>query len=415
MVKKQLSFQISGLGKSYSIRASGEARTFRDLLSGVFNPLKKKEEKKEFWALKDINLEFVAGEVVGIVGMNGAGKSTLLKILSRVTEPTTGQVKIRGKVASLLEVGTGFHPELSGRENIFLNGSILGMSRWEILEVFDRIVDFSEISEFLDIPVKRYSSGMYMRLAFSVAAHLRSDILVVDEVLAVGDLQFQKRCLSRMEESTKEQGKTVLFVSHHLQAVERLCKRLVVLDHGRVKYEGETPDGIKYYLNLVEERTKITVSHERPTTGSGELRIQNFWIEDINGKVIISPQSGDEVFFCFSYERHAEKSPSFVAVEFTLSKGYDPLILFSSSYVGQTFSDLPKNGVFRCRISNLPLVIGRYFIHAAFKTAIRVIDEPQMFIGLFDVISGDFYKAGITPHERSGPILIHTKFELNSL
>src|SRR6202011_3565898 len=197
------------------------------------------EKRKDFWALKDVSLEVKRGEVVGIIGRNGAGKSTLLKILSRITDPTKGRIEIRGRVASLLEVGTGFHQELTGRENIFLNGAILGMTRAEIKRKFDEIVAFAEVEEFLDTPVKRYSSGMYVRLAFAVAAHLDPEILVIDEVLAVGDAEFQKKCLGKMAEVAKG-GRTVLFVSHNMGAVTRLCSRAILLSAGRLEMAGDT-------------------------------------------------------------------------------------------------------------------------------------------------------------------------------
>src|SRR4051812_29626182 len=202
---------------------------------------------EEFWALRDLTFEIREGERIGIIGRNGAGKSTLLKVLGRVTHPTTGRVKIRGSLASLLEVGTGFHPELTGRENVFLNGAILGMKRVEIQRKFDAIVDFAEITNFLDTPVKRYSSGMYVRLAFAIAAHLDSDILVVDEVLAVGDAAFQKKCLGKMETVAKE-GRTVLFVSHNLGAIQNLCSSCVLLNEGKLIEQGETAKVVNAYV-----------------------------------------------------------------------------------------------------------------------------------------------------------------------
>lgn len=202
---------------------------------------------EEFWALKDVSFEVAEGEVLGIIGRNGAGKSTLLKILSRITEPTHGRVTLRGRVASLLEVGTGFHPELTGRENIYLNGAILGMSRGEIRKKFDEIVAFAEVERFLDTPVKRYSSGMYVRLAFAVAAHLEPEILVVDEVLAVGDAEFQKKCLGKMDEVSRREGRTVIFVSHNMAAMMSLCTRAILLDAGSVTHSGSTADVVIYY------------------------------------------------------------------------------------------------------------------------------------------------------------------------
>jgi len=216
----------------------------RDLLKG--NPVVQGDTLEEVWALRDVSFEIKQGEALGIIGRNGAGKSTLLKILSRITEPSSGRVMIKNRVASLLEVGTGFHPELTGRENIFLNGTILGMRRAEIKEKFDEIVAFAEVEQFLDTPVKRYSSGMYVRLAFAVAAHLEPEILVVDEVLAVGDIQFQKKCLGKMGSIGKE-GRTVLFVSHNLAAVSNLCSRGIVLDKGAVSFQGAATDAIHHY------------------------------------------------------------------------------------------------------------------------------------------------------------------------
>ncbi len=249
---------VEKLSKSYSIghRADEWVGGLRhDIEEALRNPLKwiKKRNavKEEFWALKDVSFSVKAGEVVGIIGRNGAGKSTLLKILSRITEPTTGRIEINGRVASLLEVGTGFHGDLTGRENIFLNGAILGMTKAEITRKFDEIVSFSEIEKFLDTPVKRYSSGMYMRLAFAVAAHLEPEILIVDEVLAVGDSAFQKKCLGKMQEVSKSHGRTVLFVSHNMAAVLQLTSRAVVMDKGRVRFYGPTEQAVEIYAGSV--------------------------------------------------------------------------------------------------------------------------------------------------------------------
>jgi lipopolysaccharide transport system ATP-binding protein len=264
--------RVEGLGKKYSLHHEQSERytALRDVVARqakaagrLLNPFtlagqlrkaqrqaaqERSESEEDFWALKDVSFEIRRGERVGIIGRNGAGKSTLLKILSRITEPTTGRVEIRGRVASLLEVGTGFHPELTGRENIYLNGAILGMTRREIRSKFDEIVDFAEVEKFLDTPVKRYSSGMYVRLAFAVAAHLEPEILVVDEVLAVGDANFQKKCLGKMKNSSTEDGKTVLFVSHNVQALLELTERCVVLDKGQVSTDTHTRDAIDKYI-----------------------------------------------------------------------------------------------------------------------------------------------------------------------
>jgi len=237
--------KISNIGKKYTLGVKEPYYSLRDTIVDFFTGKKKKGD--EFWALKNVSFEVQRGEVIGIIGRNGAGKSTLLKILSRITPPTEGKIEMHGRVASLLEVGTGFNPELSGRENIYLNGAILGMSKKEIDEKFDAIVEFSEIGKFLDTPVKRYSSGMYVRLAFSVAAHLEPEILIVDEVLAVGDANFQKKCLGKMGDVAKG-GRTVLFVSHNMGAVKQLCDRCVFLEKGEVKMVGETGDVLQKYL-----------------------------------------------------------------------------------------------------------------------------------------------------------------------
>ena len=253
-----IAIRVRGLGKKYTLGGPQEQyHTFRDaIVNSVKAPFKRfhpTPPSEEFWALKDVSFDVEQGEVVGIIGRNGAGKSTLLKILSRITTPTEGTVELHGRVGSLLEVGTGFHPEMTGRENIFLNGSILGMRKVEIEQKFDEIVKFAEIDKFIDTPVKRYSSGMYVRLAFAVAAHLEPEILVVDEVLAVGDTQFQKKCLGKMGEVAKK-GRTVLFVSHNMGAIGELCSRGIVVSSGIKIFDGETKIAIESYLNEVKER-----------------------------------------------------------------------------------------------------------------------------------------------------------------
>lgn len=255
--------RVENLGKKYVIDHQQQERysTLRDAIANRARSFAQKplhylaqrraeSPQEEFWALKNISFEIKQGDRVGIIGRNGAGKSTLLKILSRITEPTTGRICINGRVASLLEVGTGFHPELTGRENIYLNGAILGMSKVEIKRKFDEIVDFAEVEKFLDTPVKRYSSGMYVRLAFAVAAHLEPEILIVDEVLAVGDAQFQKKCLGKMEDVGKE-GRTVIFVSHNMGMISRLCEKALILRNGKLLMEGHTKEAISTYMNEV--------------------------------------------------------------------------------------------------------------------------------------------------------------------
>ncbi len=265
--------KVEGLGKKYRIRhaAQGQARykTFRELLSEIPAAVRRRFNSsacapsgmEDFWALRDVSFEVQPGERIGIIGRNGAGKSTLLKLLSRITDPTEGRITLRGRLSSLLEVGTGFHPELTGRENIFLNGAILGMSRTEVKRKFDEIVDFAGVEKFLDTPVKRYSSGMYVRLAFAVAAHLEPEILVVDEVLAVGDAEFQKKCLGKMEEVSEGEGRTVLFVSHNISAVSQLCNRGLLIRNG----------GLDLNNNITEVIHAYTMAHQEISSWNIEL------------------------------------------------------------------------------------------------------------------------------------------------
>jgi lipopolysaccharide transport system ATP-binding protein len=277
--------RVENLGKKYIIGHQQQKERYtalRDVIANStkgllnrFNPKSKitNPKSEEFWALKDVSFEVKRGDRIGIIGRNGAGKSTLLKILSRITEPTTGRIQMNGRVASLLEVGTGFHPELTGRENIFLNGAILGMSKREISRKFDEIVAFAEVEKFLDTPVKRYSSGMYVRLAFAVAAHLEPEILVVDEVLAVGDAQFQKKCLGKMESIAQEGGRTVLFVSHNMQAIQALCPVVCYLESGQVK-QIDIPQKVipSYFSNISQINSEVTWAEDK-APGNHEIRL----------------------------------------------------------------------------------------------------------------------------------------------
>lgn len=275
---------IENLGKRFTLGAGAEHDTLRDHLATAFRRLlgrgSKSVERQDYWALRDVSFDVEEGEVIGIIGHNGAGKSTLLKILSQISEPTEGEIRVRGRIASLLEVGTGFHPELSGRENIYLNGAILGMSRAEIREKFDAIVEFAEVEKFLDTPVKRYSSGMYVRLAFAVAAHLEPEILVVDEVLAVGDASFQAKCLAKMGEISRSGGRTVLFVSHNMQAVQNLCQRAVLLERGQVKAAGETREVVKTYLSSAASTGAEKVWTGESAPGNHEARLRAIRLSD---------------------------------------------------------------------------------------------------------------------------------------
>ncbi len=261
----------------------------------------KSRPEEYLWALQDVSFEVKQGEVLGIIGKNGAGKSTLLKILSRVTKPTSGQVKIKGRVASLLEVGTGFHPELTGRENIFLNGAILGMNKREIKSKFDEMVAFSGVDRFIDTPVKRYSSGMYVRLAFAVAAHLDPEILIVDEVLAVGDADFQKRCLGKMQDVTNA-GRTILFVSHNLGAISSLSKRAILLESGKLVFNGTTEETIRRYFTGIESERRTSVDYSAKQVGDDEARLLSCRLVNTEGKTIEYGQIGKKVGVEIKYE-----------------------------------------------------------------------------------------------------------------
>jgi len=276
MSSDNIAIRVKNLGKKYTLGGPQEQYlTLRDaIVNSVKAPFKRFNRTtpdEGFWALKDVSFEVEQGEVLGIIGRNGAGKSTLLKLLSRITSPTEGTIEIHGRIGSLLEVGTGFHPEMTGRENIFLNGSILGMRKREIESKLDKIVKFSEVEKFLDTPVKRYSSGMYVRLAFAVAAHMDTEILLIDEVLAVGDAQFQKKCMGKMGDVAKE-GRTVLFVSHNMAAMKTLCHRGIVLDEGRVRYDGEASEAVDLYFNQVSKVISEIPLAERRRDKSVSLR-----------------------------------------------------------------------------------------------------------------------------------------------
>jgi lipopolysaccharide transport system ATP-binding protein len=305
-----VAIRVEGLNKKYVIRhekKSAGNETLRDAIvqggkyvaNKIIHPFSRKqidtESKEEFWALKDINIEIKQGDKVGIIGRNGAGKSTLLKVISRITEPTSGKIHINGRIASLLEVGTGFHPELTGRENIYLNGAILGMSRREVKTKFDEIVAFSEVEKFLDTPVKRYSSGMYVRLAFAVAAHLEPEILVVDEVLAVGDVEFQKKCLGKMKDVSKE-GRTILFVSHNMNAIDQLCDSAILLNNGSIIEKSNiTSYVINRYINGNDNSlAKSEWANQDNSFNDENFKPLRFMLHDSEGKVVTQPTSNND-------------------------------------------------------------------------------------------------------------------------
>lgn len=341
--------EIKNIGKKYKItHERGRYVALRDVLTGVlkspFKFLKTKikqvaglEIKEDFWALKDLNIKINKGDVIGIVGKNGAGKSTLLKILSQITPPTTGEIKIHGSVGSLLEVGTGFHPELTGRENIFLNGAILGMKKGEIARKFDEIVAFAEVEKFLDTPVKYYSSGMYVRLAFSVAAHMEPDILIVDEVLAVGDAEFQKKCLGKMKDITQKDGRTILFVSHNINAIQQLCQKSILLERGKVAMFDTTEKVIDYYLNESEGSNAVS---EFNTSHGKDVQISRVTI--LNQKE--TPSARIPISEDFSVKLNLEVSNDVTGVIVTLHFFHqgEVVLISSNSDCAEKLSDFKK-------------------------------------------------------------------------
>jgi len=344
----------------------------------VLHPLSSRRDPdpthEEFWALKDVSFKVNQGDRVGIIGRNGAGKSTLLKILSRITEPTNGLVSIHGRVASLLEVGTGFHPELTGRENIFLNGAILGMSKDEINRKFDEIVDFAEVEKFLDTPVKRYSSGMYVRLAFAVAAHLEPEILVVDEVLAVGDAQFQKKCLGKMASVSRE-GRTILFVSHNMDAIATLCNKGILLNAGEVVYQREIANTILFYKDSLL-KSRPTVEQCLVRGGSGGITITDVWISNDQGEAVDTLSANEPV----SLNMKLVVSPAYqngkkVSAGFGIDT-FEGRRLFTtvSSWVNDQIVTVGDRLAVQCRISALPFIPGKYLVSASVLFQIDTLD-----------------------------------------
>lgn len=409
---------IKNISKRYEINHQrGGYVAMRDVLANAarhpldaakyrFGVMTGKITKEDFWALKDVSFDVNPGEAIGIIGSNGSGKSTLLKILSKITPPTSGEITIRGKVASLLEVGTGFHPELTGRENIFLNGAILGMTQKEIRSKFDAIVDFSGVEQFIDTPVKRYSSGMYVRLAFAVAAHLEPDILLIDEVLAVGDAAFQKKCLGKMDEITTAHGRTVFFVSHNMSAIQNLCSRCVLLEQGKVKTIGKTKEVVGIYLKNLEKGLALSDRHDRKSTGN--IRLTSFYVEE-NGKKVGSLETGKDYSLCFSYrstDNKTLKNVSFWAA--IIHESGLPLFQIDTNYTSQNFEKLPPRGTVKCVIKKMPLISGIYQISAVIKTdtAIDIIKN----LGAIEVTQGNFFGHGAI--EEHGQILIEHAWDL---
>jgi lipopolysaccharide transport system ATP-binding protein len=407
----------TGLGKRYTIgnAVGGYSRLTEDLSDVVSRLFHRRAEPhveastRLLWALKDVSLEIGPGEVVGVVGRNGAGKTTLLKVMSRITEPTEGRAEIRGRVGSLLEVGTGFHPELTGRENVYLNGAILGMRRAEIRAKFDEIVEFAEVERFLDTPVKRYSSGMYVRLAFAVAAFLEPEILFIDEVLSVGDQAFQQRCIGRMGEIAHS-GRTILFVSHNLASVSALCTRAMLIEGGRLIKDGAVDDVIGHYLSTVQTLAGQTLEHRQDRQGDGRLTI-------VHGEVSASaggpPRTGSDASVRLSYR--TQSSGGEISVSIGVEGPLGESVFSSSNRVtGDLLLAQAPEGEIVCDLPALPLLPGRYSLTVYVEINGVLADWVRNAL-YFDVFESDLYGTGRLPPTTHGRVLVQSNWSIAAL
>ena len=411
--------KVEHLGKQYRIGARQETYdTLRDSIAGaVRSPLKlfrggDQSANNTIWALEGVSFEVSPGEVLGIIGRNGAGKSTLLKILSRITDPTTGQVELYGRVGCLLEVGTGFHPELTGRENVYLNGSMLGLNRRDIERKFDQIVDFAGVDRFIDTPVKRYSSGMYVRLAFAVAAHLEPEILIVDEVLAVGDAAFQKKCLGKMGDVAHE-GRTVLFVSHNMAAIQSLCKRALLLHGGHLVADGDCKRVVDEYLQIVDQVSDLSLGERSDRKGSQSLRFIGFELRDSQGICVPCGSSGQDMLISLEYESTARTALQNVHVALGVHGRFDENLFHLSTGVnGFDFETVPAKGRIICRIPRLPLQAGRYTFNLFCTVGGEVADWIEN-AGMIEVEAGDFFGSGKLPPAAQGAFIVQHSWSVS--
>jgi lipopolysaccharide transport system ATP-binding protein len=411
--------RVEGLRKRYRIGERERYVALRDVLTNAmkapFRALRRRGaqsgngQPNHIWALDGVSLEIKHGEAVGLIGRNGAGKTTLLKILSRITKPTEGRAEIHGRVGSLLEVGTGFHQELTGRENIYLNGAILGMKKAEIERKFDEIVAFAEVETFLDTPVKHYSSGMYVRLAFAVAAHLEPEILLVDEVLAVGDAAFQKKCLGKMSEVTRA-GRTVVFVSHNMSAIENLCAEAYQIGGGRIVRSGDARTVVSGYL-AEQHRPTANPFTECQRTGNGKLRVTSFRLETPEGRPLDVARSGEPVVFAFGFENHGCAARDRVSFSFSVQTDHEVALFHYYSHFSNTvFENLPASGTFKCVLPELALAPGNYLVMCrAMLNGDQFMgveaDWPRVYLPM-TVASGDFYGTGDVNLTTWAPMLV---------
>lgn len=379
--------EIHHIGKKYK-RGEKPSDTF---VSSIFS----KKKSTDFWAIKDIDLTVNKGEVLGLVGSNGAGKSTLLKVLSRVTHPTKGWFETHGRVGSLLEVGTGFHPDLTGRENIFLNGTLLGMKRAEVAKHLDEIIDFSGVEAFLDTPIKHYSSGMKVRLAFSVASHLKTEILLIDEVLAVGDAEFQKKCLTRMDSIRSEEGRTILFVSHNLAAVKSLCSKVALLEKGQIVNQGDTNQMVDLYLSQQQDKGKsVSLANRVDRGGEGEARVTQIqWTRKGNQSTIMTGEDSQ-------LEIHLQSTSKVLGGNAEMrinimSEAGQFLAPLSNSLVGSTLTLTNKESKIICQVEKLPLMDGNYYLDLRLMVDGKLQDQISSAY-YFSVYEGDYFGTGKT-------------------
>ena len=419
MAVSEVAIRVEGLSKRFSIGVSEVHHTLGEALSAACRAplrrvLQRARPSETLWALRDVGFEVRRGEVLGVIGRNGAGKSTLLKILSRITSPSAGRVELRGRVGSLLEVGTGFHPELTGRENVELNGAILGMSRAEIRARFDEIVAFSGVERFLDTPVKRYSTGMRVRLAFAVAAHLEPEILLIDEVLAVGDAEFQRKCLGKMSEVARG-GRTVVFVSHNMNAVQQLCGRGIVLDAGRVSHAGPVADAVDHYFSGFARDVYGSADLEaHPGRDAGYSRVaRSIQLLDTAGAPTDTVKTGDDLVIEIEYD--CGDAPIDVVQLGVETLGGERLLTVGSHQQLDLDLKLLGRGVVRCRLPQLPLGEGEYSLMVAFGTRLpwRNVDFVEAAVR-FRVRLGDFFGTGNAPTASQGNVVLRSQWEVES-
>lgn len=395
--------RTEALGKRYKLGALEPYRTLRDAIAGAFRRAPQESAHPAYhWALRNIQLEVTRGEVLGIVGPNGSGKSTLLKLLTRITRPTEGRIVVRGRIGALLEVGTGFHPELTGRENIYLNGSILGMSRADTTHRLDEIVDFAGVEEYLDTPVKRYSSGMAVRLAFAVAAHLEPEILVVDEVLAVGDATFQEKCLGRMGNIAAE-GRTILFVSHQMESILSLCERAMWLDDGGKLAEGDSTDIVHRYLSASREKKTDSLRDRLDRKGTGIAKVHEIQLLDENKSLVSRIVTGQPCSIVCNFEStNGHEGSGETYMNLAIRDGWDRVVTFiSTRHTGLRMSRFPSRGSIVIRIPRMPLVPGRYNIDFSLRIGGVVSDKVFRAFG-FEILPGLFYGESIAPATGNG-------------